>query len=69
VNTVTTRSGASPVTSGVDDPFHDPLLIGIGVAFVVVGLLILVLTGLFTWGNLYGAPSWNSHAFPPPIAH
>jgi hypothetical protein len=69
VNTVITHSGLSPVASETDDPFHDPILIGIGVAFVVVALLILVLTGLFTWGNLYGAPSWNSHAFPPAIAH
>ena len=69
MHTVITHSGASPVTSGTDDPFHDPVVIGIGVAFVVVALLILVLTGLFMWGNLYGAPSWNSHAFPPAIAH
>jgi hypothetical protein len=52
-----------------DDPFHDPLLLGIGIAFVVVAIVILALTGLFTWGNLYGSPSWSSRAFPPAIAH
>lgn len=52
-----------------DDPFHDPLLIGIGIAFVVVAIVILALTGLFTWGNLYVSPSWSSHAFPPAIVH
>ena len=52
-----------------DDPFHDPLLLGIGIAFVVVAIVILALTGLFTWGNLYGSPSWSSHAFPPAVAH
>ena len=69
MNTVITQSGVSPVTSGTDDPFHDPLLIGIAVALVLVAILILALAGLFTWGNLYGAPSWNSHAFPPAVAH
>jgi hypothetical protein len=69
VNTVITHRGVTAGTPGTDDPFHDPIVIGIGVAFIVVALLILVMTGLFTWGNLYGAPSWNSHAFPPAIAH
>jgi hypothetical protein len=55
--------------SGLDDPFHDPVVIGIGIMFVVVAIAILALTGLFTWGNLYGAPSWNSHAFPPAVPH
>jgi hypothetical protein len=66
---VTTRHADSPATAGTDDPFHDPLMIGIGVMFVIVGLVILALTLLFTWGNLYGTPSWNSHAFPPAIVH
>jgi hypothetical protein len=58
-----------PATSGFDDPFHDPVIIGIGIAFVVVAIVILALTGLFIWGNLYGSPSWSSHAFPPAIVH
>ena len=69
MNTVITHHADSPVTSGVDDPFHDPVLIGIGIAFVVMAIVILALTVLFTWGNLYGAPSWNSHAFPPAVVH
>jgi hypothetical protein len=69
VNTVITNSGMSPVTSGTDDPFHDPLLIGIGITFILIAIVILALTGLFTWGSLYGSPSWSSHAFPPAVAH
>ena len=52
-----------------DDPFHDPVVLGIGIAFIVVAILILALTGLFLWGNLYHAPSWSSHAFPPAVTH
>jgi hypothetical protein len=69
MNTVITHDADPPAPTDNDDPFHDPLLIGIGIAFVVIAIVILALTGLFTWGNLYGAPSWNSHAFPPAIAH
>jgi hypothetical protein len=60
---------APPAVAPGDDPFHDPLLLGIGIAFVVVAIVILALTGLFTWGNLYGSPAWSSHAFPPAVAH
>ena len=69
MNAVITHNAVSPATSGADDPFHDPVLIGIGIAFVVVAIVILALTGLFTWGNLYGSPSWSSHAFPPAVVH
>jgi hypothetical protein len=69
VNTVITDHPDSPPASGVDDPFHDPVIIGIGITFVIVGIVILALTILFTWETLDGAPSWNSHAFPPPIVH
>lgn len=61
---------AHPTIAGVDeDPFHDPLLLAIGIAFVVMVIAILVLTGLIHWGIEYQAPAWNSHAYPPPIAH
>jgi len=69
VATVLTHQEAPPVIAVNDDPFHDPVVIGIGIAFVVLAFVILALTGLFTWGNLYGAPPWNSHAFPPSVAH
>jgi hypothetical protein len=52
-----------------DDPFHDPLLIGIGVMFIVVTVVILALGGLYYWGALYGSPSWSANSFPPPIPH
>lgn len=55
---------------GIDeDPFHDPLLIGIGIVFVLLIVAILALTGLIHWGVEYQSPPWNSHAYPPPIAH
>jgi hypothetical protein len=69
VNNALTHHAVPPVTGPVDDPFHDPIVIGIGVTLVLVGIVTLALTGLFTWGNLYGSPSWNSHAFPPAIVH
>ena len=57
-----------PVT-GTDDPFHDPLMLAIAVAFAVMAIAILAFTGLIQWGVEYHAPAWNSHAFPPPIVH
>ena len=66
MSTVLTQHPA-PTTSGTDDPFHDPLLLGIAVVFLIVGIMSLALMGLFTWGNLYGSPSWSSHAYPPAI--
>jgi hypothetical protein len=69
VNTVLTHPAVPRVTSDADDPFHDPVLIGIGIAFVIVAIVILALTGLFMWGILYDAPSWSSHAYPPAVAH
>jgi hypothetical protein len=45
------------------------VILGIGITWGIVGLVILALTILFTWETLDGAPSWNSHAFPPAIAH
>jgi len=69
VNTVLTDAADQPVPADADDPFHDPVMAGIGIAFVVVAIAILALTGLFTWGNLYGSPSWSSHAFPPAVVY
>jgi hypothetical protein len=69
VNTVLTTPALSSPTPDADDPFHDPVVIGIGIAFVVVAIVILALTGLFIWGTLYDAPSWSSHAYPPAVAH
>lgn len=69
MNTVLTHPDDQSIVPGAEDPFHDPVVIGIGIAFVVVTIVILALTGLFTWGNLYDAPSWSSHAFPPAVAH
>ena len=69
MSTMVSHGAVPSPPSSADDPFHDPVVIGIAIAFVVVGIVILSLTGLFIWGNLYGAPSWNSHAFPPAVAH
>lgn len=67
---VTSETGPT-LTGGTvnDDPFHDPLLIGIGIMFVVYAVVVLTLLGLFYWGTLYDAPSWSVHSFPPPIVH
>ena len=55
--------------TGFDDPFHDPLLLGIGVVFVLVAIVILALSGLLYWGNVYHTPAWGANSFPPPIVH
>ena len=67
---VTSETGPT-LTGGTvnDDPFHDPLLIGIGIMFVVYAVVVLALLGLFYWGTLYDAPSWSVHSFPPPLVH
>ena len=63
------RTPADPPTGVNDDPFHDPVLLWIGVAFVLMLVAIVLLTGLVHWGVEYQSPSWNSHAYPLPIAH
>jgi hypothetical protein len=56
--------------AGIDeDPFHDPLLMAIGIVFVVMLIAILALTGLIYWGVEYQSPPWSSHAYPPPLVH
>ena len=68
----TLTSERIPVPGGdtaTDDPFHDPLLLGIGIVFIVVALVILAMTGLFYWGSVYHAPSWGANSFPPPVVH
>lgn len=52
-----------------DDPFHDPLMGGIGLAFLLVGVAILLLTGLIHWGVEYQTPPWNANSYPPPVVH
>ena len=61
-----TRHAAPGIT---EDPFHDPLLGGVAFAFIVLGLTVLVLTGLIIWGVQYQVPSWNSNSYPPPVVH
>ena len=58
-----------PPTGVDDDPFHDPVLAWIGVAFVLMIVVIVLMTGLVHWGVEYQSPSWNSYAYPPAIAH
>ncbi len=55
--------------AGNDDPFHDPLMGGIGLAFLLVGVAILLLIGLIHWGVQYRTPPWNANGYPPPIVH
>ena len=56
--------------SGInEDPFHDPMMIGVGVAFLVLAVLILVLTGLMYWGVEHRSPPWNANSYPAPIVH
>lgn len=52
-----------------DDPFHEPAMAGVAAAFVVLGLVILVLTGVVIWGVQYRSPGWNAHSYPPPVVH
>ena len=51
------------------DPFHDPVILGIGIAVVVVTLVILAVGGVYYWGVLYDAPSWGANSFPPPLTY
>jgi len=52
-----------------NDPFHDPLILGIGIAVIVVTLAMLAVGGVYYWGALYDAPSWGTHSFPPPVVY
>jgi hypothetical protein len=52
-----------------NDPFHDPVLFGIGIVFVAVALVILALSGLWYWGAVYHVPAWGASSFPPPLVH
>lgn len=44
-------------------------MLGIGIAFALVGLAILLLTGLIHWGVEYQAPPCNANSYPPPVVH
>jgi hypothetical protein len=52
-----------------DDPFHDPLIGGIGIAVLVITIVIFALGGLLHWGVMYHSPAWSSHSYPPAIVH
>lgn len=52
-----------------NDPFHDPVVLGIGVAVIVVTLVIVAMGSLYYWGALYDIPSWSNHSFPPPAIY
>lgn len=59
------RQGAT----SADDPFHDPGMGVVAATFLVIGLVILVLTGVVIWGVQYRSPGWNAHSYPAPIVH
>jgi hypothetical protein len=66
----TLTEGVAPDNrNATDDPFHDPLMIGIGIVAFIVALAILALTGLFYWGVEHHIPAWSSHSFPPPVVY
>lgn len=52
-----------------NDPFHDPLVLGIGVAVIVITLVIVAMAGVYYWGAMYGIPSWSNHSYPPPAIY
>lgn len=66
---VATPTIGDHVTGQDDDPFHDPLMIGIGIVALVVTILIFALTGLMHWGVSYHSPSWSSHSVPAAVVH
>jgi hypothetical protein len=68
--TITYTTGAEAVGRDAGtDVFHDPVVLGIGIAFVIATLVILAMGGLYYWGVLYGTPSWSNHSFPAPIVY
>jgi hypothetical protein len=52
-----------------NDPFHDPVVLGIGVAVTVITMVIVALGGIYYWGSLYDIPSWGNHSYPPPAIY
>ena len=64
------RAGSEPMGQDTgNDAFHDPVVFGIGIMFVIVTLVILAMGGLYYWGVLYGTPSWGNHSFPAPVLY
>lgn len=63
------QEDATPPQTGMDDPFHDPLMVGIGIVVFLLAVVILALTGLIHWGVEYHMPPWNANSFPPPVVH
>lgn len=66
---VTTSTVDEHVIGHNEDPFHDPLMQGIGIVALIVTILIFALTGLMHWGVSYHSPAWSSHSVPAPVVH
>lgn len=67
--TALVHDGRHSAIGAADDPFHDPGMAGVAAALVVLGLVILILTGVVIWGVQYRSPGWNAHSYPPPVVH
>ncbi len=52
-----------------NDPFHDPVIVGIGITVVVVTLVMLAMGGVYYWGELYGAPSRSANSYSPAVIY
>jgi hypothetical protein len=52
-----------------NDPFHDPIVLGIGIALIVITVAMLAIAGVYYWGSLYDAPSWGANSFPAPMTY
>lgn len=59
----------APEDLSLADPFHDPLLQGLGIFFIVTTVVMFALLGLLYWGVQYQQPSWNANSVPPSIVH
>jgi hypothetical protein len=72
MNGTTTAYGPGHELTGQDtnnDPFHDPVVLGIGLGLIVITLVILAMGGIYYWGTLYDIPSWSNHSYPPPAVY
>lgn len=62
------RSSSGAESPSPNDPFHDPAIRLVSVAFFLAVIGMIVALSFVYWAVEYQRPSWNVHSVPAPDA-